>query len=101
MGRHGAITSIVASSVQGLAEINNAGGWLKKDRMWRCHPLDKHLLACQLEWDMWSKIIQELGYTKEHPPYPYTMENMTEFLAKETEEYAASDAALMKRLVGG
>jgi len=96
--RHGAITGICIGAVQGLMEINNAAGWLKRDRMWRLHPPEKFLLACQLEWENWSKMIQEMGYDKDHPPYPYTLESVTGLLQKESEEYAASDAALMKRM---
>jgi hypothetical protein len=84
--RHGALCGITLGAlIPGIADRGCVTGPLKRQRMWDMHPPEKFVLACQLEWDMWSKIIQEAGYTKPHPPYPYTVEMIHGYLKKEEE----------------
>lgn len=97
--RHGALCGITLGAlVPGIGERGNVTGPLKRQRMWDMHPPEKFLLAAQKEWDHWSKIIQDAGYTKPHPPYPYTVELINGYLEKEQESYRAQEERMRKQM---
>jgi hypothetical protein len=97
--RHGALIGItLGAMVPGIAERGNVTGPLKRERMWQINPLEKFMECCRKEWDHWSKIIQDSGYTKPHPPYPYTQEFMYGMLEKEQQSYRAQEEQMRKRM---
>merc|ERR1712113_322124 len=88
--RYGTLTMVSTSQlVPAIAEREMITGPLKHKRMWQMHPIDSYLLAASKEWDSWSKTIKSMGYSKEHPIYPYTQEVAHEFLRIEAK--AAAD----------
>jgi len=96
--RHGALTGIsLGSLVPGIAERGNVLGPLARQKMWECNPIDKFLECCRNEWYGWSKQIQELGYEKEPPAYPYTDADLQRYLEMEQEALRRAEAQWLKR----
>lgn len=97
--RHGSITGItIGSLVPAIAERGAVTGPLSHQRMWEIHPIESYIEAATLEWDAWSKQIQACGYDKPHPPYPYTLEKVKEYLDKEMNHYKEQEESIKKRL---
>jgi len=86
--RHGSLAGPILAGCLSPAwsERGNIVGGLKTSRMRAMHPPDRFQECCKREWDDWSKTIQEMGYEKPHPPYPYTLDMVLELQRKATEE---------------
>mmetsp|Transcript_15297 Transcript_15297/g.43370 ORF Transcript_15297/g.43370 Transcript_15297/m.43370 type:complete len:628 (-) Transcript_15297:60-1943(-) len=99
--RHGSMTGIsLGALVPAISERGQTVGPLKHKRMWQMHPLDSFLAAAKKEWDTWSKILQDMGYDREPPEYPYTEEIVKVYLEKEQEAYRQAEEAWLKRTAG-
>lgn len=99
--RHGAMTQIsINSLIPALAGRNSIVGPLAHVRMWQMHPLDSFLEAARKEWESWSQTLQEMGYDREHPPYPYTEGIVKVYLEKEHAYYRDQEALMAKRMAG-
>mmetsp|Transcript_29566 Transcript_29566/g.68766 ORF Transcript_29566/g.68766 Transcript_29566/m.68766 type:complete len:629 (+) Transcript_29566:38-1924(+) len=97
--RHGALTGItIGSLVPGIGERGAVSGAIKPQRMWAIHPIDKFIECARTEWEMWIKIIENHGYTKPAPPYPYTVELVGTYLEKEREAYREQEARMMRQM---
>mmetsp|Transcript_41645 Transcript_41645/g.89407 ORF Transcript_41645/g.89407 Transcript_41645/m.89407 type:complete len:625 (-) Transcript_41645:281-2155(-) len=96
--RHGAMTQISLSTmIPALAARGNIIGPLAHIRMWQMHPLDSFIACAKKEWDEWSKTLQEMGFDREPPPYPYTEEIVKGYIAQEYAYYAEQEELLSKR----
>lgn len=96
--RHGAMAQIsLGAIIPALGARGAVVGPLKHGRMWQMHPVEDFLLCAAKEWDEWGKSLQEMGYDKPHPPYPYTSEIVLGYIQDEYKAYAEQEALIAKR----
>eukprot|EP00931_Biecheleriopsis_adriatica_P090365 TRINITY_DN64364_c0_g1_i1.p1 TRINITY_DN64364_c0_g1~~TRINITY_DN64364_c0_g1_i1.p1 ORF type:complete len:664 (+),score=135.93 TRINITY_DN64364_c0_g1_i1:31-2022(+) len=69
--RHGTSTAIfIGAAIPFLAERGGIASYIKCERMWALHPVDKFIQYCKEDWDHYCNKFRAEG--RSGPEYPYT-----------------------------